>query len=74
MAGAWHHPNRKEHPSWVIYLNHWWHKAATIAQRMKPTPENLAALRGFIDSLEYEYLDKRRQLDVEEKIGEGEAQ
>jgi len=67
---AWHHPNTTEFPEWVVDVgNNHFHKCLTIVQRMNPTPENLTVIRGLIDSLEYEYLDKRRILDVQEGIG-----
>ena len=69
-VGAYHHPDRKEYPEWVIYMkNFLFHKVVTIVQRMLAHPENLAYIRGFIDALEWEYLIKRRALDIEEKIG-----
>jgi len=62
---ALHHPDKEQYPNWVIDTgNHFFHKALTIAQRMKPDPWNLAIIRGFIDALEWEYLKKRRILDV----------
>ena len=61
---ATHHPNKKDHPNWTLWVgNNYFHKAITIAQKMKPITENLAVLRAFIDALEYEYLQKRRKLD-----------
>lgn len=70
---SWHHPDY-DHPEWVIDVgNREFHKIITIMQRMNPTPENLAVIRGLIDSLEYEYLQKRRVLDVKEGIGKDSA-
>lgn len=69
-VGAYHHPDKHEYPEWVILIkNHLFHKVVTIVQRMLPTTDNLMYIRGFIDALEWEYLCKRRALDVEEKIG-----
>ena len=69
-VGAYHHPDRKEYPEWVIYMkNFLFHKVVTIVQRMLPNEENLMFIRGFLDALEWEYLCKRRALDIEQKIG-----
>lgn len=65
-----HHPDREKYPEWVIDVgNNIFHKTVTIIQRMLPTPENMAIIRGLIDALEFEYLEKRRFIDVEELIG-----
>jgi hypothetical protein len=65
-----HHPDREKYPEWVIDLgNNIFHKTVTIIQRMLPTPENMAIIRGVLDALEFEYLEKRRFIDVEELIG-----
>jgi hypothetical protein len=71
MSGAArHHPDYEKHPNWTIWMkNHLFHKVVTLVQRMKSTPENLMWIRGFIDALEYEYLQKRAVCDVEEGIG-----
>ena len=62
---ALHHPDKELYPEWTIYLgNQIFHQCVTIVQRMGATPENLAIIRGFVDSLEYEYLGKRRYLDI----------
>ena len=61
---ATHHPDRKRWPDWTLDVgNQLFHKAITIAQTMRCTEENFAILRAFIDALEYEYLQKRRELD-----------
>lgn len=65
-----HHPDREKYPEWVIDLgNQMFHRVVGIVQRMLPTPENMAVIRGLCDSLEYEYLEKRRYIDVHELIG-----
>jgi hypothetical protein len=65
-----HHPDREKYPEWVIDVgNNIFHKTLTIIQRMLPTPENMAIIRGVLDALEFEYLEKRRFIDVEELIG-----
>lgn len=65
-----HHPDRDKYPEWVIDVgNNHFHKTLTIVQRMLPTPENMAVIRGLIDAMEYEYLEKRRFIDLEELIG-----
>jgi len=65
-----HHPAYKVHPEWTIDLkNHLFHQVATVVQRMKPTEENLMWIRGLIDALEWEYLNKRAILDVEQRMG-----
>lgn len=62
---ALHHPHKSLYPDWTIYLgNQQFHLCVTIVQRLRPTAENLAIIRGLIDSLEYEYLRKRRYLDI----------
>jgi hypothetical protein len=67
---ASHHPDREKYPEWIIDVgNQMFHKTLTIIQRMLPVPENMAIIRGLIDALEYEYLEKRRFIDVEELIG-----
>jgi hypothetical protein len=61
--GVRHHPDY-DYPHWTINLkNNMFHKVLTVIQNMKATPENLADIRAFCDSLEYEYLQKRRVLD-----------
>ena len=62
-----HHPNRQLYPNWTIAIPRWLHQVITKIQRMKATEENLAIIRGFIDALEYEYLQKRRVLDEKSK-------
>ena len=70
---SYHHPDYA-YSDWVIWVgNREFHKTITIVQRMRPTPENLAVIRGLIDSLEYEYLQKRRTLDVAEGVGKDSA-
>lgn len=67
---AWHHPNITDYPKWVIETgNNHFHKTLTIVQSMRATQENIAVIRGLCDSLEYEYLRKRCELDVAEGIG-----
>lgn len=67
---AWHHPNRKALPRWVLDVgNQMFHKTITIVQRMLPNIENLVIIRNLIDALEWEYLRKKAILDVEEGIG-----
>ena len=61
---ALHHPDIISHPDWTIYLgNQLFHQCVSIVQRMRPTAENLAIIRGFIDSLEYSYLKKRAVIE-----------
>lgn len=68
---VYHHPNKELYPDWVILLkNDLFHRVLTVVQRMNPTAENLMFIRGLADSLEYEYLMKRRELDIADKIGE----
>lgn len=70
MGGAYHHPDKQAWPEWVIWMkNHFFHRVCTIVQRMNPTPENIACIRGLLDALEFEYLRKRRVLDEAERIG-----
>ena len=65
-----HHPDREKYREWIIDCgNQMFHKVLTIIQRMLPTPENMAVIRGFCDAVEYEYLEKRRWIDVRELIG-----
>lgn len=67
---CWHHPNKASYPDWVILLpNFLFHQVCTVVQRMKANAQNIAAIRGLIDALEYEYLRKRRTLDEAERIG-----
>lgn len=61
-----HHPDKERYPDWTMDVgNQFFHKALTIAQGMSPKIENLAVLRAFIDSLEYAYLEMRRELDAD---------
>lgn len=68
---ALHHPDKKLYPEWVIDTgNQLFHRCVSIVQEMRPIPENLAIIRGFIDSLEYAYLEKRRYLDIADRSKE----
>lgn len=65
---ALHHPDKALYPDWELFLpNQLFHQVVTIIQHMNATDLNLSYIRAFIDSLEYEYLMKRRILDEEEK-------
>jgi len=67
---SYHHPDKAEHPRWVLIMkNFLFHKVITIVQRMLPNEDNIMYIRSFIDALEWEYLVKRRFLDVADKIG-----
>ena len=61
-----HHPNKEAWPNWVLHLPQSLHMVVNAIQRLKADDENLAIIRSFLDSIEYEYLSKRRMLDETE--------
>jgi hypothetical protein len=63
-----HHPSREVFPNWILAIPATLHKVVSAVQQMATTEENLAILRAFIDSLEFEYLMKRRGLDEQDAI------
>ena len=58
-----HHPAKEIWPDWALDLPQSLHMVVNAIQRLKCTEENLAIIRSFLDALEFEYLNKRRQLD-----------
>ena len=65
-----HHPDKEQWPEWVLDLPQSLHMVVNAIQRLKSTDENLAIIRSFLDSVDYEYLRKRRQLDEGENNGQ----
>ncbi len=67
-----HHPDKDRFPDWTIDLPTSLHDVINAFQREPLYDESLTVLRGFIDSLEYEYLNRRRILDEKDAEEEDE--
>lgn len=66
-----HHITYKEKPmepaDWLVELGGYEHKAISIIQTLKSTPENYARVINFLHAVMYETNRIRRDLDTQDK-------
>ncbi len=59
------YPDEGPRPEWTIELRNWMHKAVTLLQRLKSTPEHYAEAINFQTAINQAVNDMRRDLDTE---------
>jgi len=61
-----HHVDRERYPGFTVSLPKWLHFVLTKVQRYKANDKNLKIIHDFIQSLNYEYIQKLIKKNQEE--------